>query len=145
MVPRGVTRPMPGSMAGAPGFSTSHSRTADSPGLMDAGFTSNCTIRVGGPPRPRPAGGAPAAGCCGACAAAVTTAASTPTSIAIDLRTSTSQNDPDDPNDSHAYDLISLPSASFIRLAIIDGAPLFAGAPVAESGSPGLTVLLVQP
>jgi len=32
-----------------------------------------------------------------------------------------------------------------MRLAIIDGAPLFAGAPVAESVSPGFTVLLVHP
>ena len=43
------------------------------------------------------------------------------------------------------YDLISRPSASFMRLLIIEGAPLFAGDPVQEIMSPGFTVLLVQP
>src|SRR5678815_4186161 len=154
MLPRGVMRPMPGSIAGAPGFSTSQVRTVDSPGLIDEGFASNVTMRAGGPPRPRPAGGAPCAGAagapapCGAWATAVIAAMSTPMTTASDRLTSPSQkvsNVSSGPSDRNAYERISRPSASFIRLAIIDGAPLLAGAPVAESVSPCLTVLLVQP
>ena len=43
------------------------------------------------------------------------------------------------------YDRISRPSASFMRFAIIDGAPLRAGAPVQEIISPCFTLLLVHP
>src|SRR5688572_25826274 len=154
-VPRGVTRPMPGSIAGAAGFSTSQFSTVDSPGLIVAGRASNVTMRGGGPPRPRPGGGAcpvagaPAAGCCpppcGVWATTVRTAKRTQTRTASERLKPTSQNDPNDSNDPNAYERISRPSASFMRFAIIDGAPLFAGAPVADSGSPGFTVLLVQP
>ncbi len=49
IVPRGVTRPMPGSIAGAAGFSTCHESITDSPGLIDAGRASKLTMRGGGP------------------------------------------------------------------------------------------------
>src|SRR5262245_25516465 len=105
---------MPGSIAGAPGFSTSQTSIADSPGLIDVGRASKVTMRAGGPPRPRPAGGAPclpagasaetgagtagapAGGCCAY--AATVSATRIPTDTMTERLTSPSQNDPNDPN-----------------------------------------------
>src|SRR5262245_53596382 len=116
MLPRGVIRPMPGSIAGAPGFSTSQLRTIDSPGLIDEGFASNVTMRAGGPPRPRPAGGAPCAGAagapapCGAWPTVVATAMITPMTTVSDRLTSPLQNDPNGSNEQDDYERISRPS-----------------------------------
>lgn len=80
-LPLGTTGPIAGSMVGPPGFSTLHTSIAASPGLIDAGRTSNETMRgAGAGPRPPPrpaAGGAAGGGVCAVCASSDVTASAT--------------------------------------------------------------------
>ena len=140
LLPRGVTGPIPGSIVNPVGFSVLHSNCVVSPGLIEAGFASNETTRGAGCGLafPRPC----------ACSPELRPAKANTSITVVFKQTSRgfeSVKSVQSVANSCLYDLISRPSASFMRLLIIEGAPLFAGDPVQEIMSPGFTVLLVQP
>src|SRR3954452_12332103 len=122
------------------GFSVLHTSCVVSPGLIEAGFASNETTRGAGcgRPFPRPC----------PCSPELVPAKANNSITVVFKRTSRGFESVESVQSVAYpcfYDLISRPSASFMRLLIIDGAPLFAGDPVQEIMSPTFTVLLVQP